>query len=223
MVMEFFRSPRHGGLEQIERQIATMLGDCRHSFDSAMHALVSGADAASLAADVRETDRRINDMEQTIRRELVVHASVRGGQDVPVVLAYMIIVRMLERVGDQNKNVLDLAAEGVSFVGAPDHDQVVAFRDELSALFATTAEVFTARDDVAARKVLGRCDELVHGFESLVVAQLHSEEPARHAVPRALLYRYLKRITANLANVMSSVVMPLDQIDYYGPEIEEPS
>ena len=32
---------------------------------------------------------------------------------------------------------------------------------------------------------------------------------------RALLYRYLKRITAHLMNVISSLVMPVHRLDYY--------
>ena len=41
------------------------------------------------------------------------------------------------------------------------------------------------------------------------------EGGAFYAVPRALLYRYFKRITANLSGVVSAVVSPVDQIDYY--------
>jgi hypothetical protein len=35
------------------------------------------------------------------------------------------------------------------------------------------------------------------------------------AAPRALFYRYIKRISAHLANVLSSVVMPVDRLDFY--------
>ncbi len=220
MVLEFFRGRDESGLDHVERQIVTMLADCRHSFDAAMHALITG-DPSSLADDIAATDRRINATEQAVRRELVVHASVHGGQDVPLVLAYMMITRMLERVGDQAKNILDLAAEGASFAGAVDREQMIALRDEISAMFPTTAEVFTGRDDERAREVLRRCDELLRHFDELVAEQIRSDEPGRHAVPRALLYRYMKRITANLANVMSSVVLPVDRMDYYGRELDD--
>ena len=40
------------------------------------------------------------------------------------------------------------------------------------------------------------------------------------AVARALPARYLKRIAANLANVMSSVVLPVDQMDSYRPDAD---
>src|SRR5665811_1629924 len=113
MVLEFFRTPKESGLDHIEQSVATMLTDCRHTFDAAMNALVGGTDPAAVADDIRGTDRRVNEAEQEIRRELVVHASVHGSGDVSTILAYMMISRMLERIGDNAKNVFDLAEEGV--------------------------------------------------------------------------------------------------------------
>lgn len=220
MVMQFFRGPDETGLAHIEHQILTMLSDCRHSFDLSFAALLTGGDPAVLATDVRTTDGRINRLEQEIRRELVVHATVRGSQDVGRVLAYLMVTRMIERAGDQAKNILDLALEGVSFAGAADLPEMVAYRDEISAMFGTVAAIFTDADEARARDFLARADELLKIFDRLVTAQLHTTEPASHAVPRALLYRYLKRITANLANIVSSAILPVDKIDYYGPVID---
>jgi hypothetical protein len=40
-------------------------------------------------------------------------------------------------------------------------------------------------------------------------------------VARALALRYLKRIVAHLTNVLSSIVMPLDRIDYFDEDPED--
>lgn len=218
--MQFFRKSDEKSLTRIEHQILTMLSDCRHSFDLSFAAVLTGGDPAVLASDVRNTDARINALEQEVRRELVVHAAVRGGDDVGTVIAYLMVTRMIERAGDQTKNILDLALEGVSFAEASDLPDMIAYRDEISAKFGDVASIFTDPDDVTARAFLGRADVLLKEFDALVRSQIHSKEPAFHAVPRALLYRYLKRITANLANIVSSAVMPVDKIDYYGPMID---
>ena len=221
MVMRFFRGPDESGLVHIEHQILSMLSDCRHSFDLSFAALLTGGDPSVLAADVRTTDGRINRSEQEIRRELVVHASVRGGgEDIGTVLAYLMVTRMIERAGDQTKNILDLALEHVSFADASDRAPIVAYRDEISSMFGAVAVLFTEPEKASAQAFLSRADELLKEFDRLVTAQIHSTEPAGHAVPRALLFRYLKRITANLANIVSSAVMPVDQIDYYGSVID---
>ena len=185
MVLEFFRRSHDKGLAHIEHQIVRMLADCRHSFDAAMSAVVGGADPEQVGPDVAETDRRVNSTEQEIRRELVVHAVVQGSSDVSTVLTYLLLVKKLERIGDQAKNIFDLAAEGVSLVGAPDIDTLVAYRDKVSGMLADTAEIFADHDGDRARAAMERGDRLLDEFDALVIEQVHSREEGVQAVPRA--------------------------------------
>lgn len=214
MVMSFFRKPEEGGLEHIDAQVQRMINDARHTFDLAMNALTGGP-VATVADEVRRTDRQINVTEMEIRRELVVHASVHGGVDTPEVLVFMNMVKDLERIGDYNKNIFDLAEEGVSFAGADDLEHILAFRDETSSRIAEMGEILTVQDGERARAFIARGDEIRHEFDGLISELVHSTEPAVTAVPRALLYRYLKRVTAHCLNVVSSVVMPVDRLDYF--------
>ena len=43
---------------------------------------------------------------------------------------------------------------------------------------------------------------------------VHADEPGHRAVPRAILYRYWKRIVANLAGIVSATIEPVANIDY---------
>ena len=52
-------------------------------------------------------------------------------------------------------------------------------------------------------------------YDACLLAQLESSAVPRDAVSRALLCRYLKRITAHAMNVITSLVMPVDRLDYY--------
>ena len=214
MVMSFFRKPEEGGLEHIDAQVQRMINDARHTFDLAMNALTGGP-VATVADEVRRTDRRINITEMEIRRELVVHASVHGGVDTPEVLVFMNMVKDLERIGDYNKNIFDLADEGVSLAEAPDLDRLLGYRDELSSRIALMGELLTTRAEDGARAYITRGDELRREFDDRINELVHSTEPAVVAVPRALLYRFLKRVTAHSLNVVSAVVMPVDRLDYF--------
>ena len=214
MVMSFFRKPEEGGLEHIDAQVQRMINDARHTFDLAMNALTGGP-VATVADEVRRTDRRINITEMEIRRELVVHASVHGGVDTPEVLVFMHMVKDLERIGDYNKNIFDLADEGVSLAEAPDLDRLLGYRDELSSRIALMGELLTTRDEDRARAYINRGDELRREFDDRINELVHSTEMAVVAVPRALLYRFLKRVTAHSLNVVSAVVMPVDRLDYF--------
>ena len=214
MVMSFFRRPDDSGIDHIEAQVQRMVTDARHTFDLAMNA-VTGGSVAAVADEVRRTDRQINVTEMEIRRELVVHFSVHAGGDATEMLVFMNMVKDLERIGDYNKNVFDLAEEGVSFAEADDLERILGFRDEISSRIALMGEILTVRDEERARAYIARSDELRREFDTLVNGLVHSTEPALHAVPRALLYRFLKRITAHSMNVVTAVVMPVDRLDYY--------
>ena len=213
MVMSFFRSDE-GGISQIESQVQRMIADARHTFDLAMNAVTGGA-VETVADEVRRTDRQINLTEIEIRRELLVHISVHGTADAAEMLVFMNMIKDLERIGDYNKNIFDLALEGVSFSGAEDLEQILGFRDELSSRIALMGEILDTRDEDRARAYIERGDQLRREFDGLVNELVHATAPALVAVPRALLYRFLKRVAAHCANVVTAVVMPVDRLDYF--------
>ena len=214
MVMSFFRRSDDSGIDHIEAQVQRMVTDARHTFDLAMNALTGGS-VASVGDEVRRTDRQINVTEMEIRRELVVHFSVHADGDATEMLVIMNMIKDLERIGDYNKNVFDLAEEGVSFMDADDLDRILGFRDEISSRIALMGEILTTRDSERARAFIARGNVMRHEFDDLVTELVHSTSVANHAVPRALLYRFLKRITAHSLNVVTAVVMPVDRLDYF--------
>lgn len=216
MVLEFFRGGGDAQLESIEAQIQQMLLDDRHTFDAAINALIGGTDPSTVGADIRDTDRRVNKAERAVRRELMVHVAVHGATaDQPMVMASMSIVKDAERIGDYAKNIFDLANAGVDLSSAPDLEQLIGYRDLVSGLIGEAARAFGERDTEAAHKILQDGDPLLDEFDANILKQIQSSAPASEAVPRALLFRYLKRISAHLMNVLTSLVMPLDRLDYY--------
>jgi phosphate uptake regulator len=211
MVLRFFQSGETA-LEHIEHEVVGMIGSCRHSFDLAMGALVTDADIGPIGEEVRANDRQINGVEETVRRELVVHMAVTGSDDIGAVLGFLLVVKKLERVGDQAKNVFDLADEGVRFSRVDDYDRFVTFRNEVSSLFADAIDVLGDRHDADPEPYVDRCQELMDTFDRLVNELIHTDEPGSYAVPRAMLFRYLKRIVANLASVVTTMTDGVDRM-----------
>ena len=218
-----FGLSRSGGdrLERIEATLQRMFTDDRHAFDLAMSSLVAGADPRTVGPELRATDHRVNEAEREIRRELVVHASVHGGIDTPAVLIYMSIVKDVERVGDYAKNLYDLASDGADLTGSPAADHYVTLRDDISRLISDAAAAFADRNLDASRELLDRGDRMLDEFDDAVSVLVRDEDPSRTAVAEALTYRYLKRIVAHLLNVLSAVVMPIDQLDYLDEDPED--
>jgi phosphate uptake regulator len=212
MVFSFFRSGDRA-LDHVDQEVATMLGECRHSLDLALGSLSAGGDVAALGEEIRATDRRINASEEAVRRDLIVHTTVQGGSDVGAVLASILVVKKLERVGDQAKNIFDLAAEGVRFTEAADAAELRGIGVEVSSRIAEAAAILGEPDDERAQAFIEVCEARMRDLDGRVNELMHSDEPADHAVPRAMYFRYLKRIVANVVGAVETLTRPLDRRD----------
>lgn len=206
-MMSFFK---RGGtaLERITGHIAEMVADARHSFEAATEAVLSPTDLAATAQDIHATDDRINRAEQSLRRELIIHVSVQGGADIGMVLGWSLLVKKVERIGDQAKNILDLALEGVNLADAVDREEYVTARDVIAEMFDEVAELIAHPDRGRAERFKTRADVVRAGHEQRLRDLVHSDEPGHWAVPRAVLHRYLKRIVANLEGVALTITDP---------------
>jgi phosphate transport system protein len=208
MVMSFF-SKREGGLDHIVSRAVGMLGDARHSFDLATLALLTNTDTAAVEADIRDTDQRINHMEQQLRSELVVHVTVQGSSDIGSVLGMILLLKKIERIGDQATNVLDLAESGVRLAGETDTEAMLAERGLISMMFGEAADLLAEPNDGRTEEFAIRILALVAEHQAKIESYLHSDRPGREVVPRAIYYRYLKRIVANLLGIVRTAAGPL--------------
>ncbi len=215
MVLEFFRSDSEGSLEKIEQQVQKMLSDNETTFQLAADAAFGRVDPGEIGKALRKSDRQVNRGERAIRRELVVHLGVAGAADFPLILVYMSIVKDIERVGDYSKNIWDLTMDGFRLAGAPDEAMWAERVERTKSLITETGVVFVERDAERAKTMLSQMDEWTDDYDDEISALVRGVPTATGAVPRALLNRYLKRITSHLMNVMTSVVMPLDRLDYW--------
>lgn len=211
MVMAFFRKGPTG-LEQVTARAIGMLGDARHSFDLATLALLSDAEPSAVDTDIRDTVQRISDVEAELRTELVVHVSVQGAADIGSVLGMTLLIKKIERIGDQTGNVLDLAEAGVSLADADEAPGMLDERQVISGLFGEVAELLREPDEADFADLERRAGALIDQYQARIVEFFHSERPGYEAVPRAIYYRYLKRIVANLLGVVRAATDPLPAI-----------
>jgi len=214
MVLEFFRSGGHSTLDEVEHTLVGMVEDTRDIFDAAMEAVFGGGKSKATKRRVKTTDRGINAAQRDVRRSLILHASVEP-IDLPLVLGYMSVVKDAERAGDYAKNLYDLAKYGANFEVAPDREELEAYRDKVGNLIDDVADVFAHRDRSRAQALIERADGFLDEYDAHVKAAYESTGEASDAVARALYFRFLKRLTAHLMNLLTSLVMPLDRLDHY--------
>lgn len=195
-------------MARITGQIVDMVTDAQHSFEVATASVLSPTEVSAAADDIAATDRRINATEHDIRRELIVHTSVHGVADIGLVLGMSLLVKKIERIGDQAKNIMDLALEGVSLADAADAEQFREAQREISLLFLDVAALVRDPDLARAEDIRARAIEQRRYHEQCLRGLMHADEPGHWAVPRAVLHRYLKRIVANLEGVALTITDP---------------
>ena len=129
MVLDFFKGgSRTSTIETIEATLVQMIRDGRIVYDAATAAVFGGGKSKETKREVRTTDKGINVAQQEVRRALMMHAAVTGSFDLPLVLAYMSVVKDAERIGDYAKNLYDLAKYGVDFQAADDHEDLERYQ-----------------------------------------------------------------------------------------------
>jgi len=203
------------GLARIFQHFGQMLEDGRHIFDAASNTFVGGTDPAVVKDDLYATDRRINSVEQKIRRELVVHLAVAERADFPICLKLMSLVKDAERIGDYAKNIFDLGRQVRDFNSDPLAADIVKLKDRTSRLLAKMRNLHESQDEEAAHAFCVEGEELLRGCDTKVNALLADGAGSQHAVAAALMYRYVKRVVAHAMNIVSSIFMPVDKLDYF--------
>ncbi|MCZ6504381.1 MAG: PhoU domain-containing protein, partial [Actinobacteria bacterium] len=102
-------------LEAVERQLVQMLANCENAFRLATAAVFDEMDVIEAGQLLGAVDQELNKTERAIRRELLVHGTVRGAEvDQGLMLTYMSLAKDIERIGDYCKNIWNLAQMGVN-------------------------------------------------------------------------------------------------------------
>ncbi len=203
-------------LEHVEQQLAEMLTCCQDTFRLATAAVFGEQDVKEAGDQLDSIDKNLNKTERAVRRELLVHGTVRGAEvDQGLMLVYMSVAKDIERIGDYCKNIWNLAGMGVNLSGGDDHDELQKHRQRVAELIELTLDAFSTQDIDEVHSLIPTIRKDTQHYDDHVVEFVRSDLPGSHAAPRALFYRYIKRISAHLSNTLSSVVMPVDRLDFY--------
>ena len=121
-------------------------------------------------------------------------------------------------MGDLTKNIVELAAGSPEeFDGGELHEEIRELEGIVDGIFVDICPALESLDEELARKILRDHKEL-SGRVELGLQLLRTEKAlagqAGRAVTAALYLRYLKRVSAHLKNVATSVVNPYHRIGF---------
>ncbi len=205
----------NAGMKNIRNQFCQMLDASRRAFQLAADAYLRYADAQEVREELFSLDKSINKSERTIRKELVIHTSVRGTADFDQCLIMMSIVKDGERLGDIAKNVYDLAVSAPDVPEGMTKGKLEMVKNAILALIDHCRHIFDSQDEKMATELICQaaaiedtCDEQIRWF----LAEKTDNE--RVDVAYALAFRYFKRYASHVRNIASSIVQPLHKIDF---------
>lgn len=181
-------------------------------------AVVSFGKEEPLATDIYNRDRAINKFERKVRRDIITHLAVSTDPDINTALVLTAIVIDIERIGDYTKNIVELAVihPGV-FRGGEIAQEISTIEKSVLEIFKEVIPSLENSDVDRARRILGDhqilADRVEDCIRDLVRGKVLSNDSGA-AVVAALYLRYLKRVSAHIKNVASSVVNPYYRIGF---------
>ncbi|MCP4899354.1 MAG: hypothetical protein GY906_20510 [bacterium] len=224
MFKEFFELFRKENLLQqaFERSREMLLTD-QEMFLAAISSLREHDDA-KIELDIYAKDQLINAYEREVRRKVYTHLSVANDRNLHAGLVLVSVVIDIERIGDLTKNIVDLALNhpGRLECGFFEED-VRKIETTVKTMFSLLLEALPGNDESKAKEVMSehwwiarKSDEILHSLITRSSGHLACAE----AVTAALYVRFLKRTSAHLMNIASSLVNPFDRIGF---RIDDPN
>ena len=204
-------------LSKVADNFALMLNLTREMSYSAGQ-IFFGEDHDENAQDkVHKTDAEVNELERVIRRSLTTHLAIPGNSaDAPYSLLLMSLVKDVERLGDYAKNLSEIVEIGPDVLPeGQELDELKVIRQKVESTYQACANVVLSSRRGEAAELIQQGRETARRCDGLVTAIGKSDYDAATTTAFILGTRYYKRINAHVLNVLSSVVMPLDKIDYF--------
>jgi len=214
-ILDLFREDNWSN--ELVEKILEMLELGSSMFECTIGIIVAGEPDSDPQVKLYDRDQRINKLERKIRRRVVARLSVSGTEaDIPSALIFMNVVKDAERIGDYIKNLHEVHA---MMPESPDRalyrDRLADSAEEIEEIFGLCRQAFGESDEEMAGKVIKKAKALGREFEDMIREITTSQLGTQDAVCLVLVLRFFKRLVAHMSNISTTVVMPVDLIDFY--------
>ena len=204
-------------LQQAFASTAEMLREDYLMFEESIKSLRE-SDSGELGIDIYAADKKINKYEREVRRKVLTHLAMAQPGDVGHGLVLISVVIDVERIGDYTKNIAELAqAHPKALHGFKYEEKLVEVEKIIDEKFQNVTEAYATSDEDMATELMKQHKDVSNWCDS-VITELITNSPSEimvgHAVVLAMYIRYLKRISAHLTNIVSSVVNPFPRIGF---------
>lgn len=210
MLNEMFGSKEKSSLvETAFHDFSGMLQQAARMFELARAALLDNVD---LEVDLDEMDDVVDDGERMVRRAVLEHLSISPRTDLVASLVLISLVQDAERIGDFARGLAELLRLAKSPRVGPYADDLRVIADGVSSQFEACDRAFRDDDADLSRQVIVQHTRTKPALEDYTTRLANSDLSADMAIVYGAAARILRRISAHLSNIASSVVQPFDRI-----------
>ena len=217
MFQQLFGSGKRSTLvEAAFEDVSTMLQQSAKMLD---HSLAALLDNQELEVDLDHMDDVVDEGERMVRRTILEHLSVNPRQDLVASLILVSMVQDAERIGDFSRGLGELVELAQSPRQGDFAVELRTLADRLRPMFEVCEEAFRKDDAKLATWVVTEHLELKKAFIEYTKRVAASDLTADMAIVFASAARVLRRISAHLSNIASTVVQPYDRIRHGDEEM----
>jgi phosphate transport system protein len=169
-----------------------------------------------IAKEISSEDHVINVAVREIRKEILEYLAINSSPDISASLLLTGIVIDYERIGDYCKNIAQLGLMyPTKLKPSPYFNILMKMHKNIAAMFDLTIASLTESDIEKAEHVL-KMHVTTKRLHQNIISKLNKEKStdARTAIVYALATEYLRRISAHLQNIASTVVQPFDKVGF---------
>lgn len=215
MFEKLFGDKDAGLLNDAIEEACRMIQECARMFGAATGALIDGQPPP---IDVVEKDENVDLGERMVRRLVFQHIMMNPDQDLPSALALVSVVHDAERLGDYNKSLLYLTQWRTGdLMHHPQALVCAEIRDLIVPMFDHALKAIQKGDVNEARKVMDQNLVVKEKTQKLQEALMQNADGGREDVVCSSCAQYLRRISAHLSNITSSVANPFDLLGQNTP------
>lgn len=209
-ISELFKGPAL--IEEAEEIVSGMLEIAYDMFQYSMRIVV---EKGKEKEDIYEIDRKLNELEIEVRKKILEHLSINPSQDITPSLILATIVVDIERVGDYSKNLIELSHMYPEPLKGEYIEKIKKLEEKVQIYFKKTIEIYDNQDEILGKKVMNELSELVAECQSLLETLVEDNSlSCKEGIIYSLLVRHLKRVSAHVKNVSSSIVNPFYRLGY---------
>lgn len=209
-LFSFFTGKQPPLITDALQEVDAMLETSGEMLEAALACLL---DNEALEVDLSERDEVVNESEQEVRRLVLEHLAIDPERERIQSLILISAVQEAERIGDLAKSL----AAAASLADAPrlsrHAEPLRQLRDRLFRLLAETRQGFGKADAQAAHRVMKEHDDVKSFVADYLETIAHADDVTpNEAVVYAISARMMSRISSHLSNIVSSTLVPFDQI-----------